>query len=71
MPENDCWHQKRHEELATARRRVAAMDARLQRCRDRLAASDEAMRRGDYAEMVRILEEELNDREPHLEGNQA
>ena len=59
------------EDLDAARRRVAAMDARLRLCRQRLAASDEAVRRGDYAEMVRILEEELNDREPHLEGNQA
>jgi len=58
---DNCWHQQRHEDLAAARERVAAMDARLRLCRQRMAASDEAMRRGDYAEMVRILEEELND----------
>ena len=65
MPGNDCWHQKRHEELATARRRVARLDsqflARLRLCHQRLAASDAAMRRGDYAGAVEILKEELID----------
>lgn len=44
-----CWHQRQF--------------ARLQLCRERLAASDAAMRRGDYGEAVQILKEEL-DREP-------
>ena len=61
----DCWHQRRHATLAAARQRVACLDAtlfaRLRLCHERLAASDEAMRRGDYAGTVKILEEELED----------